>query len=337
MATAPQKKSVPRKKPNGRRRKKSGDFPFRRLLIPTILALLVLASLTATLYIVFLRPVGTARVTPPPRSGPAPAAVPSVTRDAAPAAMPSHEEPTPALPQVYQPVTLPRLIEPGDTARKTRPRVAIIIDDLGYRQEEAANLLAIDMDLTLAFLPHAPHTQELVQQAAAKSRDVLLHLPMEPTDPKWDPGPGTLYTTMSDQTMAEVFTGDLAAVPRAIGVNNHMGSRFTENRLAMQTVLGLIKKNRLFFVDSVTSADSAGYSLATAMGIKTARRHVFLDNQVEIGAITMQLATLVRLAERHGWAVGIGHPHPETVAALELFRKNMLANIDVVGIHILVE
>lgn len=218
-----------------------------------------------------------------------------------------------------------------------KPKVAIIIDDMGYHQKIGNRLLALDMNLTFSFLPKAPFTLEQEEQAWLQGRDILVHMPMEARDSAWDPGPGALYLKFSPQEIRATVADNLAAVPHAIGSNNHMGSRFTENRAAMHEVLSVLKQRGLFFIDSYTSAQSTGLDEAGKMAIPTARRHVFLDNVQEQDKICRQLEQLVALAGKNGWAIGIGHPNQATLRALTRCRKQLLENVDIVSVHTLVK
>ncbi|MCF6186961.1 MAG: divergent polysaccharide deacetylase family protein [Desulfobulbaceae bacterium] len=188
-----------------------------------------------------------------------------------------------------------------------------------------------------SFLPKAPFTLEQEEQAWQQGRDILVHMPMEARDSAWDPGPGALYLKFSSQEIRTTVAENLTAVPHAIGSNNHMGSRFTENRAAMYEVLSVLKQRGLFFIDSYTTAQSTGFDEARKMGIPTARRHVFLDNVKEQDKICRQLEQLVALARKNGWAIGIGHPNQATLKALIRCRKQLLENVDIVSVHTLVK
>lgn len=207
----------------------------------------------------------------------------------------------------------------GDAAPARRGgRVAIIIDDLGRGAGQVRQLLKIGQPLTFAILPGEPHSSEVAGLAHAAGREVLLHLPMEPQGyPKINPGPDALLVAQSDAELRERLAGLLSRVPQATGINNHMGSRFTEDERGMATVMALLGERRLFFVDSVTTSGSIGRSAAAKAGVPYLRRDVFLDNVAEVPAITRQLRQLAAQAARHGSAVGIGHPHPQTLQALK--------------------
>jgi polysaccharide deacetylase 2 family uncharacterized protein YibQ len=246
------------------------------------------------------------------------------------------EEPTIPEPREIFPSGKKEIPGPGPAAKDRLPRVAIIIDDMGYHQQIGRRLLALNLNLTFSFLPEAPFTLEQENQAWQQGRDVMLHMPMEAGDAVWDPGPGALYLKFSPEKMRAMVEKDLAAVPHAIGSNNHMGSKFTEDRAAMHEVLGVLKRRGLFFIDSYTTAASTGLDEARKMSVPTARRHVFLDNIQDREKICRQLDQLVILAKKKGWAIGIGHPHQATLSALSSCGKQLGNSVEVVSVHTLV-
>ncbi|MBI4827851.1 MAG: divergent polysaccharide deacetylase family protein [Nitrospinae bacterium] len=198
------------------------------------------------------------------------------------------------------------------------PAIAIIVDDMGADIALAQKFLALDIPIALAILPGLPHSKEVALAAHSRGAVVMLHLPMEPENGEANPGPGALTTAQDDAEIERRFADALRWAPGAQGVNNHMGSRFTEDAARMKTVLELVRRQGLFFVDSRTSADSAGYRVAREMGLPAAQRDVFLDNERDVEAITAQIEELFKKAARRGHAVGIGHPYPETLEALRL-------------------
>jgi len=197
------------------------------------------------------------------------------------------------------------------------PRAAILIDDMGQDLEAARELLALDLPLGFAVLPFLAHSREVAQAAAERGREVVLHLPLEPrAADRARPGPGALSLSQGEAEWRRRLSEALAAVPGSIGVSNHMGSRFTEREGAMEVVLGEIRARGLFFVDSLTSSHSVGWKVARRLGVRSARRSVFLDNERGEEAVAIQLDRLLEEARRWGKAVGIGHPRPATIAAL---------------------
>lgn len=217
------------------------------------------------------------------------------------------------------------------------PRIAIIIDDMGHHQKMGEELLDLDLNLTFSFLPQAPFTAEQEERAWQMGRDILVHMPMEPQDATLDPGPGALYLDASVESIFVTVGENLGHVPHAIGVNNHMGSKFTADRQAMHDVLLVMREKGLFFVDSLTVSGSLGVDEARKMGIKTGSRHVFLDNNQTQEDICRQLKRLVAYAKKHGEGIGIGHPNRATVDALKMCRELLLKQVQIVGIHELVK
>lgn len=218
--------------------------------------------------------------------------------------------------------------------RPDRGRVAIVIDDLGWNLEAANALLALGEPLSFAILPDAPHREIIAREAQHEGLDVLLHMPMEPYRyPDIDPGHPVLLSTMSAREIATQLDAALASLPSVIGINNHMGSRLTENRQVMQLVMQQVKRHHLFFLDSRTTQHSLAYQIAQQMGIPAARRHVFLDHEATAAKINSQFQRLARLAHTQGSAIGIGHPYPETIRALRTalpaFRQDGIAIVPV--------
>lgn len=233
------------------------------------------------------------------------------------------EEPYPTLPEL--PADIPPVLD------NTLPMVSIIIDDMGYHKELGYELLALPMNLTFSFLAAAPFATELEEKAFQEGRCILLHQPMEPKGKKWDPGPGALMLQQSKEEQARIFQQNLKAIPHAVGVNNHMGSLYTEDRQAMDSLMPLIREQGLFFVDSFTTAKSQGLAAARAAGVPTARRHIFLDNVHKQDKVCKQLKALVENAQKNGWAIGIGHPNEATYAALNNCRERLLNSVRLVS------
>ncbi len=197
------------------------------------------------------------------------------------------------------------------------PRIAIVIDDMGWELPIAQDLLALEHPISFAVLPQAPYQLKIAEAAKQHQRDLLLHLPMEPHGyPRVNPGPNALLSHMDSHQLVKLVRTALRALPQVVGVNNHMGSSLTENSQAMRVVMRELKRHDLFFLDSRTSSDSRAYQIAREMGIPTAKRHVFLDNNVQQAYISAQLQRLAKMASQQGTAIGIGHPYPETLSAL---------------------
>jgi len=195
--------------------------------------------------------------------------------------------------------------------------VAIIIDDMGSSVREADELMAIKLPLTFSIIPGLAHVKGVVEAAHVRGYQLMIHIPMEPRGyPQQRMERYGLLLSQSDEEIRKRLDGFLREVPYAKGANNHMGSRFTEDRGKMGTVLGYLKGKGLFFIDSKTTPLSVGNTLAREMGIENAGRNVFLDNVQDVEAIREQLEQLAEMARRKGGAIGICHPHKATIQAL---------------------
>ena len=198
-------------------------------------------------------------------------------------------------------------------------RIAIIIDDFGYQDQALISAFCqLPHPITLSIFPLEEHTEWTAQQAVAHGKGVMVHLPMEPLDyPARDPGRNAIFTDYAPERIRTITRDGLLAVPGAQGVNNHMGSRVTENVAAMQSVLQEVKQQGLFFIDSATSPRSIAYEEAQAAGIPSARNALFLDYDESTDAVLKKLTALAERARIEGTAIGIGHAKPGTLEALQ--------------------
>ncbi len=220
----------------------------------------------------------------------------------------------------YRPPLPPRPspVEPVEKEKEVRARVAIIIDDMGRDMDKMRALFEVDAPITVSVLPHLEFSEEVASEAHSRGWEVLLHIPMEPRDLKnHNPGRGALFVNMSDEEITQEFEGDLATVPYVSGANNHMGSRFTEDEGRMKTVLRLLKDRGYFFLDSKTTDRSVAGAVGRRLGVRTAERNVFLDNERDELYIKARFEELKRIALRRKKAIAIGHPYPETIKVLK--------------------
>jgi hypothetical protein len=221
----------------------------------------------------------------------------------------------------------------GAPAKRDLPKVAIIIDDLGYNEEIAMAFLDLPIELTYSFLPFAPYTKKLARLAHRRGKTVFLHLPLEPKDKTKDPGPGAIYLADSPEVQREKLEKCLEAVPYAVGVNNHMGSAFTEDREAMTNILKVLAERSMIFLDSYTTEKTMGFEIARKLGVRSYRRAVFLDNLLEENVICVQIEALVRSAEKNNEAIAIGHPRWQTFNAIQDCGMRSSHNMDYVNIE----
>lgn len=194
------------------------------------------------------------------------------------------------------------------------PKVAIIMDDMGYRSTDA-DAFTLPVHITFAILPHTAQSTQFAHRANAQGRTVMLHLPMETLQPR-NLGPGAVFSSMTATQLTSTLESALKSVPTASGVNNHMGSKLTQLSFPMTTLMQALSERDLFFVDSRTTRFSKAAKIAEALGVPALQRRVFLDHKVEPDFIDEQFARLLRLANKYGHAVGIAHPHPLTVERL---------------------
>jgi len=221
--------------------------------------------------------------------------------------------------------------------RLSYPKIGIIIDDLGYDSSLASAFIELDLPLTFSVLPFTPHTRLIAQKAWKEGREIMLHLPMEPINyPAVNPGDGVLLLSMDKEMILEVLNCDLSRVPFVSGVNNHMGSRFTASEEKMFIVLTELKKRGLYFVDSRTSSRSVAFKVARRMALRTASRDIFLDNELSENALRIQMERLLSMARQKGWAIGIGHPHHETLELLKRYESTLTHEAEVVPVSRLV-
>ena len=195
--------------------------------------------------------------------------------------------------------------------------VSIVIDDLGMHEGLTARAIKLDASVTLAFLPYAPNVLPQATLAASLGHEVLLHMPMEPLNPSTDPGPNALFVDLDLKEMLRRIRWAFAQIPHAIGLNNHMGSKFTADENAMATVIGEMKSRNLILLDSRTTPQSIATKLAHRRCLPHVQRDVFLDHDRSSAAIRKQLMVLEDIARKQGGALAIGHPYNETFNALE--------------------
>jgi polysaccharide deacetylase 2 family uncharacterized protein YibQ len=198
------------------------------------------------------------------------------------------------------------------------PRVAIIIDDLGYDKKIAEKFLELDLTFTFSILPFSPFQQKIARRAHEKGLEIMLHLPMEPVEyPSVNPGPGTLLTTMSPDELIDQLEKDLDSLPSIKGVNNHMGSKLTAESNQLYQIFSILKKRGLFFIDSRTTPKTLCKPSARMFKVPFAQRDVFIDHHQQPEFIRKQIKALIEIALRRGRAVGIAHPHLTTYRVLK--------------------
>jgi len=219
-----------------------------------------------------------------------------------------------ALPRTI--TTPPQIVQQAMVAPRHRGDIVLILDDVGFDRQPVTGAMSIDPNVNFAILPNAQNADAVARRLHAGGFEILCHLPMEPEGfPGISPGEGAVLTSMSDGEIARATRANIASIPFAQGVNNHMGSRATADRRVMTGVLSALPEG-MYFIDSKTTGGSVVGSLARELHVKTVSRNIFLDDVQKDDAIRRQLASLGESAEAHGVAVGIGHMYPSTVRVL---------------------
>ncbi|MEW6047911.1 MAG: divergent polysaccharide deacetylase family protein [Bacillota bacterium] len=210
-------------------------------------------------------------------------------------------------------------------------RLAIVIDDWGYNWQAAQRFFSLDAPLTVAVIPFLPYSRQQAQMARQHGFEVLVHLPMEPLDGRLNPGPGAITTALSDEEIRQRVERAIDAVPGAVGVSNHMGSRATADERVMAQVLTVVARRGLFFLDSHTNPRSVVGPIARRLGIAWARNDLFLDGEQDFRAVRSRLELAAARARRDGQAIAIGHVKPSTAAAV----ASVLPELRRMGVEVL--
>ena len=198
------------------------------------------------------------------------------------------------------------------------PRVAIIIDDLGYQFDAGRRAIELPGPVAYAILPVTPRGEELALLANARGKEVLLHLPLESVAHSGPAEPGGVTLDMSRAAFGAAFSDAIDSVPHAIGVSSHRGSLLTRHPGHMEWLMQEIAgRDGLFFIDSYTTHHSVALQIARESGVAAAKRDVFLDHERRKETVRQELERLKRLARERGAAVAIGHLYPETLEVLE--------------------
>ena len=233
------------------------------------------------------------------------------TAPRSPQRVPAYEEPAPKEPVRTTPA------KKAEQPAGALPRIALIIDDLGYAPPElVTRLCAQPVSFTVAVLPYQEHSKESATIAHDRGKEVILHLPMEGSAGA-NPGPDALRMDQTELELRALVRKALEDVPYRAGANNHMGSRLTADRARMRWVLQEFKSRKLYFIDSRTSKETVAYDVAQELGVPATQRQVFLDDDKAFAEMEKQWDRALALARRDGEAVIIGHIYPETVEALE--------------------
>ena len=198
--------------------------------------------------------------------------------------------------------------------------IGIIIDDFGYRNDEISDgFLKLDASLTYAIIPGHTYSSLFGKKAVESGFEVIVHMPLENTGRTFGEEDFVLLTSMDDKIIRERVHKALDQIPTAIGMNNHQGSKASADQNVVSNIAKVIDDRNLFFIDSRTTAMSIIESTMDSLGVPTARRNVFLDNDDDEDKIKAQLMELAQKSSELGSAIGIGHVRAKTLSVLEKY------------------
>ncbi len=207
---------------------------------------------------------------------------------------------------------------------KIEARIAIIIDDWGYNLTNIDFLKEVGIPLDISVLPFLPYSKEIAEEAHLNAKEVMLHLPLEPhPNTEVSLESRVILVNMNHSQVQKILSDAIKNVPYCQGINNHMGSLATEKKDLMSVIFNEMKKENLFFVDSLVTQKSICKEAAKQAQIKFGQRSVFLDNQSDSQYIRKQFSYLIKKAKRQGFAIGIGHDHPLTLKTIKELAPEM--------------
>ena len=232
-----------------------------------------------------------------------------------PPAPPSRVQSAPTPPvqrEVVLQAPLAAVVPPEHPRPEKEGLVALIIDDAGYNLQELQAFLDLPGQFTVAVLPNLPHSREAARMVLAAGKDLILHCPMEATGEE-NPGPGALYVGLDREEIETRLAAAFGSVPGALGMNNHMGSRATADEGLMTTVLGYLKREGKFYIDSRTTPDTVGPRIAESLGVPFAQRNVFIDDDTTAEQVSAAWSRGVQEARDRGSAILVGHVQNKVV------------------------
>lgn len=209
-----------------------------------------------------------------------------------------------------------RVISPAIDSAYKHPKVAIVVDDFGYSRNNLDKFFGLKQPITLSILPEQRYSREVADRARSNGFEAILHLPMESERHDAMEEPDTIKTGMSDKEILLRLKKEIACVPWIDGVSNHQGSKATSDTAVMTTIIRYLKTRGLYYFDSLTSSKSVCVDVARTLGVKCAKRDVFIDNSNNKDAIEKQLMNVEAIAFKNGVAIAIGHDRKNTVAVL---------------------
>lgn len=199
---------------------------------------------------------------------------------------------------------------------KKKGTLVFVFDDAGHNLAQLAPFLHLPFPCTIAVLPGLQYSGEAARRIRAAGKEVLLHQPMQALNLSIDPGPNAIRKGMGAQEIRAIVRKNLAEVGPVAGMNNHEGSLITADRPSMDTLLDFVRDNGIYFLDSRTNAETVVPALAREKKMTIWERAVFLDNIQDRTMIIEAVNTGMKIAERKGAAIMIGHIWSNDLASI---------------------
>ena len=197
--------------------------------------------------------------------------------------------------------------------------VVIIVDDFGYRDDKTVQgFLDLPYPICFSIIPGLKYSQVVARKAIERGFEVMIHLPMEALHSKVERNGYTVRVDMSEKQIRQVVNRACSQLPAAKGLNNHMGSKVSIDRLTLTRLLKALREKGLYFVDSMTSRRSLGVPVARSLGVPAVRMNTYLDNPKSSLGAKEKLAIVIRKAAERGYAIAIAHARSETLKILQV-------------------
>jgi len=199
---------------------------------------------------------------------------------------------------------------------KKKGTLVFVFDDAGHNLSQLAPFLRLPFPCTIAVLPGLQYSRLAAQRIRAAGKEVILHQPMQALNLSIDPGPGALKKGMTADQIRATVRSNMTEVGPVTGMNNHEGSLITADRPSVDTLLDFVRENGIYFLDSRTNAETVVPALAREKKMTIWERAVFLDNIQDRTMIIEAVNTGMKIAERKGAAIMIGHIWSNDLASI---------------------
>ncbi|MDH2925516.1 hypothetical protein EV693_10555 [Nicoletella semolina] len=210
-------------------------------------------------------------------------------------------------------------------------KLAIVIDDIGYRAKNDEAIYQLPKEVAVAIIPSTAQATARAKQAFGQQRDVIIHLPMQPKNKAQPIEREALLVGMNEAEVRKLMAFAQQKVPYAVGLNNHMGSLATTDKALMRHLMTILAEQKLFFLDSKTAGKSVAVATAKEAGVKALVRHIFLDDSDELVDVERQFQRAIEYARKYGTAIVIGHPRKNSIEVLQKGLANLPTDIQLVS------